>query len=148
MNTEPTMTPQQLLAALSSLGKPQQAELLSRMDHSTLYRAREGAPRELQNVLAPYEHRAFARQATAENPWMALPIAAATMVYQPAKALLGQSRSDPSLGQVGQGLYGVGEGAWQAFKNAIGSPAGAGQQQGSEGLLASLSRYRTERPRS
>lgn len=85
----------------------------SKLDHATLYRLRRDAmDRDLQNLLAGYEHRAFAREATAENPLLAAPIAVATPLYQASK-LLGittGSRSDPSFGQMGQGLLGVGEG--------------------------------------
>jgi len=84
----------------------------SKLDHATLYRLRrEAQDRELQNLLAGYEHRAFAREATAQNPLLAAPIAVATPLYQAAK-LLGatDARSDPSWGQMGQGLLGVGEG--------------------------------------
>lgn len=86
-------------------------EVLRKLDHALLYQAREyvqGA--ESQNKLAAPEHQAFAREATQENPLMALPIALASIAYQPAKALMGQSRSDPSLEQMGAGLTGVAEG--------------------------------------
>lgn len=89
--------------------------LLEEMDHASLYQLRAKAPNALQGLLAPYEHRAFAREASAENPLMALPIAAGTLAYQPYKAMMG-SRSAPSLGQVGQGLLGVGEGLWNWVK--------------------------------
>ena len=85
-------------------------ENLARLDHATLYMAREGASLEDQNIIAPYEHRAFAREATQENPLMALPISIATLLYQPYKALQGGSRSEPSWGQVKHGLIGVKEG--------------------------------------
>lgn len=100
------MSPQEIAASLSRLGKDQLAQL----DHASLYNARQYVPKEQQNLISPYEHRAFAREATAENPWMALPIAMGTLAYQPYKALMGQSRSSPSLSQVGQGMIGVGEG--------------------------------------
>lgn len=112
------MTPQEFAAALQSLGSKQ----LASTDHATLYAARQYVPKELQGQISPYEHRAFAREATAENPLMALPIAAGTLAYQPYKMLTGQSRSGPALNQVGQGLVGVGEGLWQAFQNRM--PAG------------------------
>jgi hypothetical protein len=84
----------------------------STLDHATLYRLRrEAQDRELQNLLAGYEHRAFAREATADNPLMGVPIALATPLYQGAKLLgLTDSRSAPSWSQMGQGLLGVGEG--------------------------------------
>lgn len=87
------------------------AALLAEMDHAQLYQMRARAPKEMQGLLSQYEHRAFAREASQENPMMALPIAAGTLAYQPYKALMG-SRSAPSMSQVGQGLLGVGEGVW------------------------------------
>jgi hypothetical protein len=91
-----------------NLTKEQLAQL-AEMDHAALYQARSRAPAQMQGLLSPYEHRAFAREATQENPLMALPIAAGTLAYQPYKALMG-ARSAPSFDQVGQGLLGVGEG--------------------------------------
>jgi hypothetical protein len=91
-----------------NLTKEQLAQL-AQMDHAALYQARSRAPAQMQGLLSPYEHRAFAREATQENPLMALPIAAGTLAYQPYKALMG-ARSAPSFDQVGPGLLGVGEG--------------------------------------
>ena len=81
-------------------------------DHSRLYMARYGAKdQDLQDMLAAYEHRAFAREAVKDNPFMAAPIAAAVPIYQLAKLLgLTSSRSSPSMFQAGQGLLGIGEG--------------------------------------
>jgi soluble lytic murein transglycosylase-like protein len=80
--------------------------------HAALYMERDKATtKEQQNALASKEHRAFAREAVAENPAMALPIAAAIPLYQGAKALgVTASRSDPSIAQAVEGLRGVGEG--------------------------------------
>lgn len=89
--------------------------LLGDIDHATLYQARARAPAEMQGLLSPYEHRAFAREAVTENPLMALPIAAGVPAYQIYKAIMG-ARSRPSLDQVGQGLLGVGEGLMGAFR--------------------------------
>ena len=86
---------------------------LSNLDHATLYMMRARAQDQaLQDLLAGYEHRAFAREAVAEKPWMALPIALATPLYQGAKLVPGlmNSRSKPSFSQMGQGLLGVYEG--------------------------------------
>jgi hypothetical protein len=91
---------------------------LSGLDHATLYRLREQAKaKSLQNLLAGYEHRAFAREAVTENPWLALPIATATPLYQLAKMSgLMPGRSAPSMGQMGSGLLGVGEGILGALR--------------------------------
>lgn len=80
--------------------------------------AREDAPAKLQDVLAPYEHRAFAREAVAENPLLALPIAAGTLAYQPYKMITG-ARSHPSFNQISQGLTGVGEGLQRALAQIL-----------------------------
>jgi hypothetical protein len=87
----------------------QDPEKLSKLDHATLYMMRARAPKEMQGLLSPFEHQAFAREAVQENPLMALPIAAGTLAYQPYKMLMG-ARSEPSLDQVGRGLLGVGQG--------------------------------------
>lgn len=99
------MSPQQVASLLSTL-TPEQ---LGKIDHQTLYAARYYVPKDQQNKISPYEHRAFAREVTQENPLMALPIAMGTLAWQPYKALMG-ARSAPALDQVGQGLLGVGEG--------------------------------------
>jgi hypothetical protein len=98
-------TPQQLALGLLQMSPEQ----LSQLDHATLYQARSYLPKEHQGLLAPYEHRAFAREAVGENKLMALPVAAGTMLYQPYKALMG-ARSKPSLNQLAQGLLGVKDG--------------------------------------
>ena len=136
------LDPRELAARFASYS-PQQ---LSQMDHASLYQAREYMQdRAQQNQISPYEHRAFAREATRDNPWLGLPIAAGTMLYQPVKAALGQSRSDPSINQVGQGLMGVGEGLWGAFQDGMRSIAsrteGTGTQTSSIAPLESLRSY-------
>ena len=83
-------------------------------DHAGLYAARSGATRQQQGQIAPYEHRAFAREAVSENPWMALPIAAGIPMYQAYKGLFG-ARSGNSMDQVIQGFKGVGEGLLRSF---------------------------------
>lgn len=86
--------------------------------HAELYVARSKAKtQEEQDKLAGLEHQAFAREATAENPLLAVPIALATPLYQAGKALgLTDSRSKPSVTQLGQGLKGIGEGLAEAVK--------------------------------
>jgi hypothetical protein len=105
------MTPQELARGLLSLSPEQ----LNQLPHSTLYAARAYVPKEQQGLLANPEHRAFAREAVGENPLMALPIAAGSVAWPFYKALVSPGRSQPSLGQVGQGLLGVGEGLWGAL---------------------------------
>jgi hypothetical protein len=108
VDEEMNLTPQDLAKGLLSL-TPEQ---LKKLDHATLYSARQYVPQEQQGLISPYEHRAFAREATNENPLLALPIAAGSLLYQPYKALMG-ARSAPAWDQMGQGLLGVGEGLGQ-----------------------------------
>jgi hypothetical protein len=100
------MSPQELAYAIQGMSDEQLAQL----PHWMLYSARAYIPKEAQDRIAPYEHRAFARESVGENPLMALPTAIGTLAYQPYKMLMGQSRSAPSIGQMGQGLMGVYEG--------------------------------------
>jgi hypothetical protein len=99
-------TPQQLALGLLQMSPEQ----LSQLDHATLYNARRYIPKEQQGLLAPFEHRAFAREAVGENKLMALPVAAGSLLYQPYKALVSPGRSQPSLNQLAQGLLGVKDG--------------------------------------
>lgn len=135
------MTPKEIADSLRALS-PQQ---LAGLDHASLYAARQYVPREQQGDISPYEHRAFAREDTMENPWMGLPIAAGTLAYQPYKMLMGKSRSGASLDQVGQGLLGVGEGLWGALQNQTKSIqnriADTGIGSLPTGLLESLQSY-------
>lgn len=141
------MTPKEIAASLATLSGDQ----LGTMKHADLYSARDYVPRgdrDAQNKISAYEHRAFAREATAENPLLAIPIAAGTLAYQPYKLFNRQSRSDPSLAQVGQGLLGVGEGLWGAFQEQMKSipsrTAGTDTSTSATGLLESLRSYLRE----
>lgn len=109
------MSPQEIAASLRDMNPNDMAT----MNHSDLYIARGMIPSDLQNKISPYEHRAFAREATRENPLLALPIAAGTLAYQPYKMLKGQSRSGASWNQIGHGLLGVGEGLWGPFQEQM-----------------------------
>lgn len=65
----------------------------------------------MQELLAPYEHRAFTREATKDNKLMAAPIAAALPFYQLYKLLgLSSARTAPSLEQLKSGYRGIYEG--------------------------------------
>lgn len=91
------------------------ALLLARMPHSGLMQLRDSVPNNspLQAQLAPYEHRAFARELTQDNPFMAVPLAVATPAYQLGKLIspsnLG-ARTPPSLEELIQAYKGIGEG--------------------------------------
>jgi hypothetical protein len=65
---------------------------------------------EEQRALAPYEHRAYAREEVAANPWMAPAYLAMVPGYQVLKMLRGGARTPPSLEQVKQGYMGVVDG--------------------------------------
>lgn len=109
-------------------GKPVRmtADELAGLDHASLYQLRERNQDNpaLQTVLAPLEHRAFAREATKENPLMAVPIALATPIYAAGKGLglINGSRSGGGnpLGQIGAGFTGVAEGLAGAARRAAG----------------------------
>jgi hypothetical protein len=90
---------------------------LAGLDQVELLRRRKLAKsRELQNALAGYEHRAYARETVQDNPLMALSLLVATPAYQLAKmGGLTNSRSAPSLSQMGQGLLGIGEGLYNRY---------------------------------
>lgn len=78
---------------------------------SLLHARKQARDQSQQDMLAGYEHRAYAREAVKDQPWMALSLLAATPAYQIAKVLrTTNSRSAPSLSQMGQGLLGIGEG--------------------------------------
>lgn len=88
---------------MNDLGLLQFAELLRMRDNAK--------SRAEHNRLAPYEHRAFAREAVADNPLMALPLGVATPLYTLGKAAgLLKARSDPSLEEILQAYRGIGEG--------------------------------------
>lgn len=93
---------------------------LEDMSHEQLFMLRERNPnnKAAQELLAPYEHQAFAREATNENPLLALPIAVAAPVYAAVKSLgfmTDDQTTKPSLSQVGRGLKGVGQGLIKNF---------------------------------
>ena len=78
--------------------------------------------KDAQTMLAPYEHQAFTREATSENPLMAIPIALATPLYAAAKsigAMTDASTTAPSLKQVGHGLKGVGQGIYESMMSKL-----------------------------
>ena len=105
------LTPDELAAMLLDIP----GDRLAKMPHDLLYNTRSRVPSEQQNKIAPYEHRAFAREAIGENVLRAPAIAAGILAYQPYKMLTGKSRSSASLDQVLQGFAGVGEGIVNAL---------------------------------
>ena len=87
-----------------------------KLSHAQLLTMRQNYPD--QNAIAPYEHRAFAREWAQESPVMAgLSLPFAIPAYSLYKALgLGNSRSKPSMEEVMQGYTGLGEGLLSHFK--------------------------------
>lgn len=72
---------------------------------------RSSADPEFQRQVAPYEHRAYARETVAGNPLLEAPrMVVGIPAYQLIKALRGGSRTPPSLEQVTQGYKGLWEG--------------------------------------
>lgn len=63
-----------------------------------------------QEKLAPYEHRAYARETVAQAPWMAPAMMLMTPAYQALKLVKGGARTKPSMKQLGYGLLGTFEG--------------------------------------
>jgi hypothetical protein len=106
---------------------------LANQAHSELYMARyKATTQEGQNKLANAEWGAFAREATAENPALAVPIAVGTVVRTAGKAAgIIQGRSEGSVDQMVSGLKGVAEGLvqnigkmlpWQRAEEAFRNP--------------------------
>lgn len=86
----------------------------AKLPHSTLYRMRGALPSNdpQQRSIAPFEHRAFAREYVQENPVTgALGLSLAIPGYAAAKALgLTKSRTPFSFDQISQGYTGIAEG--------------------------------------
>lgn len=84
------------------------------MSHADLYALRGSlAPNDpRQAELAPYEHRAFAREWTQDSPWIApLSLAFAVPAYTAAKATgFQKARSPASWSEIGQGYAGIYDG--------------------------------------
>ena len=113
------MTPQSLAQALMQGSYP--VDQLPSLDHATLDNARSYLPPQYQNVIAPAEHQAFAREATTENPLMALPLAVATPLYSLMKAATNTgARSAPSWAEMQGGLMGIGQGLGNSLTGLFG----------------------------
>jgi hypothetical protein len=83
--------------------------VLARMPHAELVKLRRGASPEEQARLAPFEHRAFAREWAQESPVAAtVSLPFAIPAYTAAKALgLQKARSPASLGEMAHGFRGM-----------------------------------------
>lgn len=85
---------------------------LAAMSHAELYTKRAKAPKDEQDKLAPYEHRAFAREFAQESPVKAaVSLPFAIPAYTAAKALgVQKARSGASMEEMKQGFIGLAEG--------------------------------------
>ncbi len=100
-------------------------EQLAKMTHANLYKLRDewkDDPK-AQEFISPYEHRAFAREATEENPALAPVLGLAVPGYAAAK-LVGLNMGDPDSGieqtppsveQIKQSFTGIYEGLRKRF---------------------------------
>lgn len=95
---------------------PDDPELLAQLSHEELYRAR-AKPGADQGMLAPAEHRAFAREFAQESPVRAaISLPFAIPAYTAAKAVgLQNARTPPSLEEMGAGYTGMLEGLFRRF---------------------------------
>lgn len=70
---------------------------------------------EMQNLLAPYEHGAYAREDVRDRPYMALPYMAMIPGYQAYKAMFSGGRSNNPLQAMAGGYKGVLQGLLQSL---------------------------------
>jgi hypothetical protein len=92
----------------------------AQMTHAELLRMRDAHPEPfMQEVLAPMEHKAFAREYVQENPLMAPAMLTAPALYYLAKKMkLMGGRTPPSIDQVFAGM----EGTIQGLRSRISKP--------------------------
>lgn len=101
--------------SLNQSNSPWDRDWMAQASHAELVTLRDNTgSKEGQNAIAPFEHRAFAREAIQDSPVpvaAAIGIAAAIPGYQVKKMIKPEeSRSDVSIEQVVEGFKGVGEG--------------------------------------
>lgn len=96
---------------------------LSSLDHGTLLELRRKATtKEQQNKLAPYEHRAWAREYIKDNPEAALVIPGMILAYNLAKETdLMAGRSESGTKAIVEGMKGWLEGIGGATKEGLDS---------------------------
>ena len=84
-------------------------------------RAKNAGDQQMQQQLAPFEHRAYARESVADNPLNALKFAFMIPGYQAAKNSglwsTDASTTPASLDQLTQGFAGVGDGLKESYDN-------------------------------
>lgn len=99
-------------------------EDMKKMDWMRLYQMRLKATDPIaQAEIAPYEHRAYAREQVAADPTQAATMALAIPGYQALKSVVGRSRTPPSWQQVIQGYAGIADGLSQRWNQPNG-PSG------------------------
>ena len=98
--------------AMNTILDPMTHNALSQMSHAQLYNLRRNASPDMQRIIAPYEHQAFAREFAQESPFQAavsLPIA--IPAYTAAKAVgLIKSRSPASWDEITHAYQGLFQG--------------------------------------
>lgn len=114
------------------------------LSHAELFNLRN-KPGADQALLAPFEHQAFAREATDENPLIGLGLLAAIPAYQAAKTfgIMGsRTGSENPFGQIAAGFKGVGQGFGRAAKRGLGAlfPSASGAEIGGATPTAPISR--------
>lgn len=116
-------------------------EQLTSMSHADLLKAREGVTDQAeQNRLAGFEHRAFARERTEENPANAVGLAAAIPTYAAAKTVgVMKGRSETSVSQMAQGYKGIGEGLANKAESFFGQDFSSGVKQASAAIAETAS---------
>lgn len=83
-------------------------EMMAKMRHRDLVEMRFSAPPALQPEIAPWEHRAFAREDVQDNPLSAVTLLGMIPAYQGAKMMgLMGSRTPASWEQFKQGNLGI-----------------------------------------
>lgn len=90
------------------------------MTHADLLSLRDrlGPNDPRQAKIAPYEHAAFAREWTQDQPWKAIPsLTFAIPAYTAAKALgIQKARSPASIAEMMMGYRGMGQGIASLFR--------------------------------
>lgn len=104
---------------------------LDEMTHAELYALRGETPGGYQGMIAPLEHRAFAREWLEESPWIAgLSLPFAIPAYSIAKALgLQKARTPASMDELFGGFHGYAEGM---LNNLVPSAQAKGKKKQSE----------------
>lgn len=115
------------------------------LSHAELYNMRDKADQAMQPLLAPYEHRAFAREWTQESPLVAAPsLAAAAPLYYVGKqkpliglmqrfGWVGPEATPASLEQLVQSYKGIAEGLTNRLRTG-----GTDTSSSATGLFGSL----------